>query len=278
MFLAYGASLRSGQLARQVGAVIVSAQGEVIATGANDVPCFGGGLYWPDHGEDDHRDFKKGYDANDREIDKIINDIIDRAKRAATNVDESKLRTLLEQSPIDDLTEYGRPVHAEMEALLACARTGVSSKGGTLYTTTFPCHNCAKHIVAAGVVRVVYVEPYPKSKAFDLHPDSIALDDPNAEDRVRFVPFVGVAARRYFDLFSMRLGDGLDRVRKQKDGSVLSWKRIGSKPRIRMAPFSYLERETLITTELDRVAEAMQAAAQEKTGPAEAPPPSGGAT
>ncbi|MDN3612645.1 hypothetical protein QWZ16_23945 [Vibrio ostreicida] len=26
----------------------------------------------------------------------------------------------------------------------------------------FPCHNCAKHIVASGIKRVVYVEPYPK--------------------------------------------------------------------------------------------------------------------
>lgn len=54
MFLAYGASLRSAQLARQVGAVIVSENSEVIGIGANDVPRFGGGLYWPD--DDDQRD------------------------------------------------------------------------------------------------------------------------------------------------------------------------------------------------------------------------------
>ena len=44
--------------------------------------------------------------------------------------------------------------HAEMEALLSCARSGVSTRGATLYSTTFPCHNCAKHIIAAGVARV----------------------------------------------------------------------------------------------------------------------------
>jgi deoxycytidylate deaminase len=50
-----------------------------------------------------------------------------------------------------DLTEFGRAVHAEMEALLCCARSGVSPRFGSLFTTTFPCHNCAKHIIAAGI-------------------------------------------------------------------------------------------------------------------------------
>jgi deoxycytidylate deaminase len=277
MFLAYGASLRSGQLARQVGAVVMSAEGEVIAAGANDVPCFGGGQYFAeDPIRKDRRDHKVGYDANDREIQRIIGEIVERVKKAAKEVDEAKLRDMLQTSPIGDLTEYGRPVHAEMEALLVCARTGVSAKGGTLYTTTFPCHNCAKHIVAAGIVKVVYVEPYPKSKALDLHPDSIALDDLNATDRVRFVPFVGVAARRYFDLFSMRLGDGIEIKRKNKDGTAVAWKRIAAKPRIRMAMYSYLERETLVTVELDRTIEAMQKALPPETGggpPANAPKP-----
>jgi deoxycytidylate deaminase len=197
-------------------------------------------------------------------------------KTASTTVDEAKLRELLQASPIGDLTEYGRPVHAEMEALLACARTGVSAKGGTLYTTTFPCHNCAKHIVAAGIVKVVYVEPYPKSKARDLHPDSIALDDMDAKDRVVFAPFVGIAARRYFDLFSMRLGDGIEIKRKNKeDGSAVAWKRVGAKPRIRMAMYSYLERETLVTVELGNAIENLQKKATAAVMPTPTVPPAG---
>jgi deoxycytidylate deaminase len=206
----------------------------------------------------------EGFDANDREIARIADAIVKNVKEAAPSVDEEKLRRLLDESPLDDLTEYGRPVHAEMEALLACARSGISTAGGTVYTTTFPCHNCAKHIVAAGIVRVVYVEPYPKSKALTLHGDSIALDNPLAMDRVRFVPFVGVAARRYFDLFSMRLGDGLEMKRK-KNGLVVPWQRTGARPRIRMAPFSYLERETKVTAEeLDKAVEQMQRTAEAK--------------
>lgn len=264
MFLAYGASLRSGQLARQVGAVVVSAAGDVIATGANDVPCFGGGEHWP--GKRDARDHVRGYDANDREINNIIQQIVAVAAQSAEKLDAEKLAADLKRSQISDLTEYGRPVHAEMDALLTCARTGVSTRGGTLYTTTFPCHNCAKHIVAAGIHKVVYVEPYPKSKAIDLHDDSIALDDATMTDRVRFLPFVGITARRYFDLFSMRLGDGLEMKRKNKlDGTTIPFDRSAARPRIRMAPFSYIQRESLVTTELlDPAVEAMTRDAAER--------------
>ena len=56
-------------------------------------------------------------------------------------------------------------------------RASQPTAGTTLYTTTFPCHNCTRHIVAAGISRVVYVKPYPKSLAFQLHYDSISLEE-----------------------------------------------------------------------------------------------------
>jgi cytidine/deoxycytidylate deaminase-like protein len=102
-----------------------------------------------------------------------------------------------------------------MAALMDAARRGVSVRGCTLYTTTFPCHNCARHLVAAGIMRVVYVSPYAKSQAKELHSDAIdfaaAATRPGA---VQFEPFVGVAPRRYLDLFEA------DR-RKQEDGIVV---------------------------------------------------------
>ena len=174
MFLAFAGSLRSADLSRQVGAVVVSAGGEVIATGGNDVPRYGGGLYWP--GEDDQRDYKWGKDSNKVEIEKIVQEILRNAQEQRKAPTKSQLENALRRSRLRDLTEFGRPVHAEMEALLSCARSGVSPRGGVLYCTTFPCHNCAKHIVAAGIERVFYVEPYPKSLAAELHRDAIAVD------------------------------------------------------------------------------------------------------
>lgn len=54
-----------------------------------------------------------------------------------------------------------RTVHAELNALLQCAVSGVSSLGSTMISTDFPCVSCAKAMVQAGVVRLVYLAPYP---------------------------------------------------------------------------------------------------------------------
>lgn len=250
MFMAYAASLRSADLSRQVGAVVTSAAGEVIAVGANDVPRFGGGLYWP--GRDDCRDYVRGFDSNDRRRSEIILDVTRRLRpELAERADEDVLdegRRLLQGSPIYDLTEYGRAVHAEMEALLSCSRSGVSPRGGTLYSTTFPCHNCAKHIVASGVRRVVYVEPYPKSRAKEQHPDSICVEEPE-EGKVCFEPFVGVSARRYFDLFSMALSGGY-RMKRKEGGKIIPWERSTAQLRVELSVRSYTQREQIAIGEI----------------------------
>lgn len=54
-----------------------------------------------------------------------------------------------------------RTVHAEINALLQCAYHGGRSAGGVLYSTTFPCLDCSKALVQAGVVRLVYRDAYP---------------------------------------------------------------------------------------------------------------------
>ena len=93
--------------------------------------------------------------------------------------------------------DYIRAVHAEVAAITDAARHGSSTKATELFTTTFPCHDCAKHIVAAGIMRVVYVEPYPKSLVADLYSDSITVDgDSECGDKVRMHPFVGIAPKR----------------------------------------------------------------------------------
>jgi tRNA(Arg) A34 adenosine deaminase TadA len=105
-----------------------------------------------------------------------------------------------------DALEYGRVVHAEMSALADAARCGHGTKGAVLYCTTFPCHLCAKHIVAAGISKVVFLEPYPKSLAFDLHADSIQVEGGdrghyNDFPSVKFEHFYGVSPRRYREIF-----------------------------------------------------------------------------
>jgi deoxycytidylate deaminase len=55
MYAAYAEAAKSACLSRRVGAAIVSAQGELIGLGRNDVPQFGGGLYTEEAGDNDHR-------------------------------------------------------------------------------------------------------------------------------------------------------------------------------------------------------------------------------
>jgi deoxycytidylate deaminase len=244
MSLAYSASLRSGQLARQVGAAIRSASGDIVALGCNDVPVAGGGLYWP--GPNDARDHIRGFDSNDFEQRDIVEDVL---RRLSVKTDINGALAKLKGSRLMDITEYGRAVHAEMDAILTCGRIGVSTTGGTLFTTTFPCHNCTRHIIASGVEKVVYIEPYPKSMASKLHKDAIELPGSSTlkkndgRKRIPFQPFVGIGPRRFYDFFSMKASGSYALKRKTEDGRTVGWKRNQSSPRLQMLPTSYIQRE-----------------------------------
>lgn len=202
MFLAQSAAYRSGCMSRQVGAAIVNTQGEIISTGFNDVPKFAGGLY-VENPDKDARCFKVygGECKNDAKKRKIKNTLLTLISQKAPGqvIDNSFVDTLCDSAGISDLTEYCRAVHAEMDAVTSAARKGVSLREGTIYVTTFPCHNCAKHIIASGIRKVFYIEPYEKSLAIALHDDSVATE--SREDAVAFLPFEGVSPRQYQNRF-----------------------------------------------------------------------------
>lgn len=252
MFHAHAASLRSAQLGRQVGAALLSELGDVISVGANEVPRFGGGLYWEGE-EPDVRDHKRGRDSSDEAEEAIVREILERIDPEWSDASpEEKLRLMqdrlekLRSTRVTSLTEFGRAVHAEAEAIVSAARLGVSPREPALYCTTFPCHVCAKHIVAAGITSVTYIEPYPKSRALELHEDAISLEDDDAS-KVVFRPFVGVAPRLFSRLFSMTAPDGSEIARKDEEGRP-----ILDRPhlRARMPYFSALQREDLVAKEL----------------------------
>ncbi|MCF0038699.1 anti-phage dCTP deaminase [Dyadobacter fanqingshengii] len=251
MYMAFASSARSGDLSRQVGAVIAKGK-QIIATGANEVPAAGGGHYWAeiDNETGEVNDFKGGKDYTRKEDPNTIeqNEIIESLRSSINSIegiDTSLLDSIVEKlknSRIKDITEFGRVVHAEMQAVLSCAKEGISCQGGTLYCTTFPCHNCAKHLLAAGIDRVIYVEPYDKSKAFDFHSEAIT-NEGNSSSLVSFEPFIGVGASRFLDFFSMRFGAGTKLKRKNSDGTTVDWQKETAKLRVVLLPESYLEIE-----------------------------------
>ncbi|WP_425516553.1 deaminase [Pseudohalocynthiibacter aestuariivivens] len=138
------------------------------------------------------------------------------------------------------MTEYGRMVHAEMNAITDAARLGRGVKNAILYVTTFPCHNCAKHIIAAGIKRIVFIEPYPKSRTELLYGDAIATSQKDT-DSLQLEHFSGISPRRYRDIFEKG-------KRRDKSGKVFDWYENVCKPRIgrRETDYTVAERQALI--------------------------------
>ncbi len=257
IYMAFMSSLRSSDLSRQVGAVIAK-DDNILSIGSNDVPKFGGGIYMPLYNEDDGkiddqeegRDYKTGKDCNHIQRNLLVEGIYDSIKNeledilsenvASQKTVLSKIKNIIKNSEIKDITEYGRMVHAEMDAILNCARSNNSTQDATLYVTTFPCHNCAKHIVAAGIKEVMFVEPYPKSKALEFHKDSISLEK-GEKNKLRFKPFVGIGPRNFINLFSLSLGVGKELIRKDDEGKSFEkeWNPKKATLRIRGIPSSY---------------------------------------
>jgi deoxycytidylate deaminase len=214
MELANTASQRSSDLSRQVGAAILNPHNEVQALGCNEVPKAKGGTYW-EGDEPDGREFNLGSDANDARKREVLLDLVIRLGQAGglkegldtpeaiqSFIFDRADKTISDAQVMDSL-EYGRSVHAEMNAITDAARGGHAIRGCTLYCNTFPCHNCAKHIVASGIDRVVYLRPYPKSYAGELFEDSICIDpDIQSERLVNFNQFIGISGPMYARVFT----------------------------------------------------------------------------
>lgn len=247
IYVAHASALQSACLSRQVGAVLVSSDGRLIASGKNDPPKFEGGTYDEDSRPDNrcfaweftngeiefkgcHNDRKKrdlyaamsewSADHLAKPIaatlvpEKIVGNVdLGEAQRAALTDKIGgaflELNGLFEGMPgVKDAIEYSRSIHAEMAALLSAARGGISTREASLYVTVFPCHNCARHLVAAGVRQVFYIEPYVKSLAFELHSDSLSAslkqDGSGRQTHMVVAPFTGVGPRMYEDFFVKR--------------------------------------------------------------------------
>lgn len=270
MYEAYGAQMRSACLSRQVGASLVDQQGNLVATGTNEVPRAGGGVYGEssDSGDVqgdrqlDERCFRRGRaqdleckntSEQNRIIDELMDSLVgDGEERLIPEKRRDKLRSVLRESRIRGLLEFSRAVHAEMDALLTAARKGLSTRGTRLFVTTFPCHYCARHIVSAGVDEVQYIEPYPKSKAFDLHDDSIAKQSTpdwqppsKGGQKVLFRPFTGVAPRMYRRAFLK------DRPLKNDDTGALHIGQPDWGSAWDLARLSYVEIEAALSRELE---------------------------
>jgi tRNA(Arg) A34 adenosine deaminase TadA len=139
-----------------------------------------------------------------------------------------------------DLLEYGRTIHAEMSAITDAARLGLSINNAIMYVTTFPCHMCAKHIVASGIDVVKYIEPFPKSYAHRPQSDSISIGPKEScGDKCQFVPFIGISPYRFQDVFERK---------RRKDTSCIfkQWMDDEPKPIIKYTIPSFVVNEEAV--------------------------------
>lgn len=263
MYVADGAALRSAELGRQVGAAIATDHGDVIAIGTNEVPTFPGGHFWADPYNlitpQDNREYRKKIDTSEQVKRQLAREIFIALQKSTLippdlSVTDEDLYTSLEKTGLRDLTEYGRAVHAELSALMDAARRGVPVDGQTIYVTTFPCHHCTRHVVAAGLRRLVYIYPYAKSRASELHGDSIQTSGLGRldKDKVHFYPFLGVAPRRFQTAFAMT------KRKDEKTGRVLAGVDASRSPRLpdegpdgRWDVSAHIDRENKAITQTD---------------------------
>ncbi len=269
LFEADGVARMSAEPGRQVGAALVNEQGDVVALGTNEVPRPGGGVYTDDSddpGIPDQREFRFGATAQDRETDtndQVQRDIaeeighaLDKREWLKDDVNPEDLLSTILGTRLGDLTEFGRAMHAEMSAILDAARNGRAVAGCSLYVTTFPCHNCARHIVGAGIRKCIFLSPYAKSQAEMLHRDALVVGkiEPGGK-KVAFEPFVGVAPSRYIECFEWK------RRKDDRNGKLLKRDPQTARPRfddkdvpeLRQYQPAYRIREYLVMDLLRRV-------------------------
>lgn len=256
---AFTAAHQSSATGRRVGASLTVAD-SLICTGRNDLPQAGGGqqdsdvafadiagpAVDPRHAAIAKRRNQESAASEDERAD-MVRDLLTRLFRSdewlgavgdhlhvdrngdvpdPTELIDRTLRLkLIRDSRIYDLIEFNPTVHAEMSAITTAARMGFSVATGTLYTTTFPCHECTRHIISSGIRSVVYLEPYAKSRAEKLFADQIRLTRERDTETPRMAtatlepppvdyrPFMGIAPRRHAQLFSWL-------ERKAKSGAV----------------------------------------------------------
>ena len=119
-----------------------------------------------------------------------------------------------------------------------------------MFTTTFPCHMCARHIITAGIEKVVYVEPYEKSLAIRLHADSLTTQSSELHNgeavQVEITSFHGVSPRRYPTFFQIAAGA------RKADGKAVFHEKHEMYVREAQYVVSFLELEDRCIKSLDK--------------------------
>jgi len=167
MNIAYSASSSSKCVKRHVGAVVVDLAGQVVGVGYNENPIGTNPCI-----EEPEYDFKCYRDiVRNTHFEKLskLGAICHKCQTAITAIVGPPWRcknceSLGEKNNLEKLffpdraLNWCTAIHAEVWAILAA---GERCRRGTLYTTAFPCFQCAEKITQVGIKKVFFTESYP---------------------------------------------------------------------------------------------------------------------
>lgn len=263
MYSAASAARNSACLSRQVGAAVTSKNGELLSIGWNDVPNSGGGLYGkPTLNGNLNEDFRcyaqKGAKCHNDIEKKTIAELIVESLINSSVIPKTKknkaIETIIKSTRLKDLIEFSRAVHAEMHAILSASRVaGERIIGGKIFVTTYPCHSCARHIIAAGITEVYYIEPYRKSLATRLHSDALTEATSDTLSQVKIIQYDGVAPRRFLDLFesnSRKAKNGMLKLRSEGEALPATSVSLRAIPRLEQVVVAEVLSKSLLLPEL----------------------------
>lgn len=167
MHAAYSIARSSKCIKRHVGAVLVDSAQRLVAAGFNEnpagtLPC----IEEPRYSNECHRDIvrRRHFSMLSRKralcpVCKQPLSVSDGPPWRCDNCYQAGRKTNLEQFFFPDRAmSWCTAVHAEVNAILVA---GERARESTLYSTTFPCMQCAEKIIEARIEKVVYTEAYP---------------------------------------------------------------------------------------------------------------------
>ena len=195
MNMAYTAALYSSCMRRQVGAVVVK-ENRAVAVSCNENPVNLGPckIEFGKEGFDGCRKDQLRFKEMEECLKRWSIDKCPQCKSKIPNPPESYCDCgyhIAKYLFPSKGTEHCTALHAEERALLHCFH---DLQGAELYTTTFPCMECAKKTIDRGIKIVYFVEPYPSS-------DYEFVLELFKRHEVAPVAFKGVKGRAYHELF-----------------------------------------------------------------------------
>ncbi|MHA3183322.1 deaminase [Legionella pneumophila] len=201
MSLAFQVSVRSNfPNNRHIGAAILSSYGEVISVASIRAPCPSSNptLF-------DQYQVQDGYLVYRNKITQWKKFLTEHYQKCE-HLDSHKEKNILDDISnfLNDSLDFHPCTHAEIAAIIDAAKLGISVRKSTLYTTTFPCHLCAKEIINAGISKVIYLEAYPKSKNKELYPKLIDFDPSHTSSLLPFCFYSGIGPKRFLYVYSVK--------------------------------------------------------------------------